>query len=615
MDKNYNVIGVFEKRNYPLMVTVVGQGSVQERVISSKQTADYPFQTLVELTPVPAIGWEFKEWAGDLTGNQTPASISINGNKTVTARFQRKNYPLAIIIEGDGTVQERVVTTKPTADYPYQTVVELTPIPATGWEFKEWASDLTGSQVPNTITINSNKTVTVRFQKKNYPLNVTIVGQGTVKERVISAKPSADYPYQTTVELTPVANAGWKFESWSGDLTGNQIPKTITLNAAKSVTATFIQIAFLDENGVTIRCPNGKVGDIGLVDGVEYEVVDRARLIQYRDQGKDLTKVCTSLVTDMSNLFYGKLFNQAIGNWDVSSVTNMASMFFESIFNQDISNWNVGKVTNMSSMFRNTPFSHAVSKWNVSSVRDMNHMFGYSNFNYDLNEWNVSSVTYMNNMFEGSKFNKPLSKWHVGNVRSMANMFHETPFNQAIGNWDVSSVTNMASMFFESKFDQDISDWNVGKVVDMSSMFRNSPFSYPVSKWNVSSVRDMNHMFGYTNYNHNLNDWDVSSVAYMNNMFQGSKFNKPINSWNVSNVRSMANMFHNTPFNQPLSAWNVKNVTNMSSMFQNSLFNQPINNWCVSQINIEPSNFSTGSPLTTQNKPLWGTCATILKTH
>jgi len=84
-----------------------------------------------------------------------------------------------------------------------------------------------------------------------------------------------------------------------------------------------------------------------------YTAVDRALLIQMRDAGDDLSKVCVSLVTDMNTMFYNRItFNQAIGNWDVSNVTNMSSMFwFARTFNQNIGNWDVSNVTSMNSMF------------------------------------------------------------------------------------------------------------------------------------------------------------------------------------------------------------------------------------------------------------------------
>ena len=47
---------------------------------------------------------------------------------------------------------------------------------------------------------------------------------------------------------------------------------------------------YLDANGVTIKCSNCAAGDTGRVDGVLYEAVDRALLIQRRDEGADFQR-------------------------------------------------------------------------------------------------------------------------------------------------------------------------------------------------------------------------------------------------------------------------------------------------------------------------------------
>ena len=213
---------------------------------------------------------------------------------------------------------------------------------------------------------------------------------------------------------------------------------------------------YLDENGVTIKCENCQPGDTGTVNGILYEAVDRALLEQRRDEGADLSKVCTSLVTGMDGLFYGEGdFNQNIGSWDVSNVTDMTWMFTHAIsFNQDIGNWDVSNVTDMSFMFAGIAPPPGGEQ-------------GSTIFNQDISMWDVSNVTDMGGMFrDDSCFNQDISSWDVSNVTNMGYMFSlAISFNQYIGPWDVSNVTSMYNMFaWADSFNQDLSGWCVEKI-------------------------------------------------------------------------------------------------------------------------------------------------------
>ena len=217
---------------------------------------------------------------------------------------------------------------------------------------------------------------------------------------------------------------------------------------------------WLDGNGVTVRaCNNAVAGDTGVIGGVTYTIVDEATLAYKIYWQEDVTQVCTSLITDMNELFYFETesnpINQDIGSWDVSNVTDMYSMFFNCYeFNQDISNWNVSNVTNMSDMFAGAKaFNQPIGDWDVSSVTDMSSMFGY---NYQLIDGYLSV------------FNQPIGNWDVSSVTDMSGMFLQaTTFNQPIDNWDVSNVTNMYGMFADAiVFNQDLSSWSVDNVTN-----------------------------------------------------------------------------------------------------------------------------------------------------
>ncbi|MEQ8577846.1 MAG: BspA family leucine-rich repeat surface protein [Balneola sp.] len=217
-----------------------------------------------------------------------------------------------------------------------------------------------------------------------------------------------------------------------------------------AVSSDWIEVAsvfLLAENGITISCKDASPGDTGLVGGIMYTALSGDSLRARVDGGADVTNVCTSLISDMSNMFHEKsAFNQDIGNWDVSSVTSMSGMFNSAdAFNQDIGDWDVSSVTNMLGMFALTDnFNQDISNWVVSSVTDMSGMFANAtSFNQDIGGWKVHSVTDMSFMFyRASSFNQDIGSWEVHSVTDMSDMFYAAlVFDQDLGEWDISNVT------------------------------------------------------------------------------------------------------------------------------------------------------------------------------
>jgi surface protein len=238
-------------------------------------------------------------------------------------------------------------------------------------------------------------------------------------------------------------------------------------------------VVYLAENGITIKaCEDAVVSEVGVVNGVEYTVVDRAMLDEMIANDEDLTVVCTTRVTDMYGMFDNSAFNQDIGSWDVSNVTKMYYMFYlNSAFNQDIGDWDVSSVTDMTWMFSSSAFNQDIGNWDTSSVTNMYRMFADSVFNQDIGNWDVSNVTDMSGMFlYNSAFNQDIGNWDTSSVTDMSYMFSSSAFNQDIGNWDTSSVTDMSRMFYyNSAFNQDIGNWEVDNVTDCHLFSDNTP--------------------------------------------------------------------------------------------------------------------------------------------
>ena len=118
----------------------------------------------VNITATPAAEHLFSTWTG-ATGTTATTSVVMNSNKTVTANFIKKQYPLTIEIEGEGTVSEKVIKAGLATDYNSGTIVELTAVPADGWEFVEWFGDITSTENPVQITISEAKTVKAKFMR------------------------------------------------------------------------------------------------------------------------------------------------------------------------------------------------------------------------------------------------------------------------------------------------------------------------------------------------------------------------------------------------------------------------------------------------------------------
>jgi len=232
-------------------------------------------------------------------------------------------------------------------------------------------------------------------------------------------------------------------------------------------------------------------------------------------------------------------------------------------------------------------------------------------------------TTFVSNMYalfgRDKNFNSNIGFWDTSNVISMELLFWEaSSFNENITNWDTSNVVNMRGMFnAASAFNQNISNWNTSKVTNMESMFNiASSFNQNIGNWDTSNVTNMNGMFAEAiNFNQNIGNWNTSKVTNMAAMFlRAIKFNQDIGRWNISNVTDISGMFfdiltNNHAFNQNIGSWDTSKINKMDGLFHGaSSFNQNLSGWCVSNILSEPTDFSTNSPLSNTNKPIWGTC-------
>ncbi len=117
-----------------------------------------------------------------------------------------------------------IIGTSTTASY---SVTGLTA--NTGYSFSVRAKDAAGNFSTNSNVVNVTTTNVIE-----YTLTTNTVGQGTVSG-------GGAYNDGETATITATAAAGWEFTEWSGALSGNVNPSSVTMNTNKSVTATFTE--------------------------------------------------------------------------------------------------------------------------------------------------------------------------------------------------------------------------------------------------------------------------------------------------------------------------------------------------------------------------------------
>ena len=130
--------------------------------------------------------------------------------------------------------------TPPSNSFEHGQQVSLTATPNGEYVFKNWQGALSGTTNPTSLLMDADKQVTGVFEKRQYPLTLTIEGNGTVKEEVIAMASQAQYPSGTTVKLTAKANLGSTFSEWKGDKTGTDSVLTILISKPFSLVAKFM---------------------------------------------------------------------------------------------------------------------------------------------------------------------------------------------------------------------------------------------------------------------------------------------------------------------------------------------------------------------------------------
>jgi len=245
-------VGVSVARLYTLSVirAGAGSGSVASSVAGincgTDCTEEYRDGTTVTLTATPASGSVFTGWSGACAGQASTCSVALTSDQAVTATFAPL-YTLTVARAGTAGM----VTSAPagiscgtdcTESYVAGTSVTLSATPGTGSAFASWSGACAGQGNPCTVSVTADTSATATFGTAR-TLTVAVNGAGTVTSAdgriACPADCSEIYANGAVVTLTATPAAGGTFRSWSGACSGASPTCTVTMSAARSVTARF----------------------------------------------------------------------------------------------------------------------------------------------------------------------------------------------------------------------------------------------------------------------------------------------------------------------------------------------------------------------------------------
>jgi hypothetical protein len=209
--------------NLTAAVSPAGSGAI------SPSSGIYDEGSNAVITAAPAAGYRFDHWVGDASGNVNPLTVNMNAGKNITAAFV-KVYSLTALVSpaGGGSVAP--------AGGIYDTGANITLVaaPASGYRFNNWTGDVSGNTTSVNIIMSGDKSVTANFMKV-YTLTVSVspAGGGSVTPA------GGIYDTGANITITAVPAAGYAFDHWSGDVSGNTTSMTLTMTADKNITAVF----------------------------------------------------------------------------------------------------------------------------------------------------------------------------------------------------------------------------------------------------------------------------------------------------------------------------------------------------------------------------------------
>ncbi|WP_193607524.1 InlB B-repeat-containing protein [Nocardioides lijunqiniae] len=267
-EQDHEAVAVFEpiQRTLTTVVQGVGTGAAAAKgavtvpatgATCASGSCPFTFQQGERATVVAAPGPNtvFDSWsAGACSGQGAVCTLTMSAATTVTARFRGAARSVTIVNDGGGSTSStlnplRCSVATCTANLDHGTAAGIAANPAPYHHFVRWEGACAGQGRSCSVTVDGDETLTAVYRHDPYALDVARAGTGAgavtsdvggiACGETCSALVGAGEP----VTLTATPADGSTFVGWEGACTGSSTACTLTMDDARSTTATFDLVA------------------------------------------------------------------------------------------------------------------------------------------------------------------------------------------------------------------------------------------------------------------------------------------------------------------------------------------------------------------------------------
>ena len=147
---------------HTVTINKIGEGTV-----TGANTGTYLQGSELELTANPAEHYTFTGWTGDVESTDNPLTVTVDGDKTITANFVKNQYTLTVSVN-DGTKGSVNLTS---GTYEAEEEVEIIATANTNYEFTGWSNG--SKENPLTIAMEEDTELTANF-RAILPTSITL---------------------------------------------------------------------------------------------------------------------------------------------------------------------------------------------------------------------------------------------------------------------------------------------------------------------------------------------------------------------------------------------------------------------------------------------------------